>query len=65
MLCPYYRAHQGLCIVCESPIPDAVSIRTLFRDKEHFDFHLLNYCCHRDYKKCEIYRAISEKYQDD
>lgn len=64
MLCPFYKGHQGLFIVCESPIPDAICIRSLFRDKEQFDFHFLNYCCHRDYPKCEIYRAISEKYED-
>ena len=51
-------------IACESPIPDAICTRTTFKDKTDFDFHLMNYCCHKDYRKCEIFVAINEKYED-
>jgi hypothetical protein len=64
VLCPFYKGHQGLFIVCESPIPDAICIRTTFKDKTDFGFHLMQYCCHRDYKKCEVYLAIRIKYED-
>ena len=64
MICPFYQSHSNLMIACESPIPDAICTRTTFKDKTDFDFHLMNYCCHKDYRKCEIFVAINEKYED-
>ena len=63
VICPFYRLHKDLSITCESPIPDAACTRTTFRSQEEFNFHLMNYCCHKDYKKCEIFVAINEKYE--
>lgn len=64
VICPFYKAHHDLSIVCESPVPDAVCTRTSFKIKSDFDFHFLNYCCHKDFTRCEIFLAIFNKYDD-
>lgn len=49
-------------ILCESPVPGS-SLSLTFVKKKDFDMQLKIFCCDK-YKCCEIYRMLSQMYEE-
>lgn len=61
--CPFYRRDDGKAnIVCEG-CGESRSVVLLYRYKSELLKQLQLFCCEH-YQKCEIYRAIMEKYEE-
>ena len=61
--CPFFHGHIPTEISCEGILPDT-SIKQIFPSRSARDRHEDIFCiCH--FKKCEVYRAIIEKYEED
>ena len=62
--CPFYKYDDGRRrITCEGLI-DKSSIALIYLTRNDFDTQLLVFCCEH-YKKCEIYRVLMEKYEEE
>lgn len=62
--CPFYKYDDGRRrITCEG-IVDKSSIAMIYITRTDFDIQLLSYCC-KHYEKCEIYRVLMDKYEED
>ena len=63
--CPFYKSddHQKRCIICEGLI-DASTLALTYRRKVDYDKQLGSFCCEQ-YKKCEVYRMLMEKYEQE
>lgn len=65
VLCPFYRfddtrKHR---IVCEGLV-DRSTIALTYELKAGYNTQIKVFCCEH-YKKCEIYRVLMEKYEED
>lgn len=62
--CPFYKFDDGRHrIICEGIVEDS-SLALVFRFKNDWETQIDVFCC-RDYKKCEVYRMLMEKYEED
>ena len=62
--CPYYKYDDGKRrITCEGLI-DESSIALIYRIRLDYERQINVFCC-KNYTKCEIYRLLTEKYEED
>ena len=62
--CPFYQYDDGRRhITCEG-IVDKSSIVLSYRTRGDYDKQLTVFCCEH-YKKCEIYRMLMQKYEEE
>lgn len=62
--CPFYQSDDGAFhIKCEG-IMDGCSLTLHYRKKQDFTIQLKTFCC-QHYEKCEIYRMLLQKYEED
>lgn len=61
-ICPFFRYHTQLNIVCEGAIPDT-NVRILFPDRESKTLHYNTFCCGR-WTYCEQAKKTEDKYED-
>ena len=62
--CPFYKYDDGRRrITCEGII-DKSSIARIYLTRNDFDTQLLAFCCEH-YKKCEVYRMLIQKYEEE
>lgn len=61
ILCPFFRCHNSTEIGCEG-ITEGSSIRLVFRNAAG-QAQQEQIFCGGDYAKCELFRAINEKYE--
>ena len=62
-VCPFFRDHRKSSIGCEGILPGSV-LRSEYQGREEREKQYKIYCC-ENYRYCEIYRAIKEKYEDE
>ena len=64
--CPFYTGREdrfaGKKILCESPVPGS-ALSLYFAQKCDYEAQMRIFCC-QHYEKCEVYRAVMEKYAD-
>ena len=62
--CPFYKYDDGVKrITCEGIVEDS-SLALIYRKKRDFETQIRVFCCEH-YEKCEIYRILMEKYEED
>ena len=63
--CPFYKFDDGQKrrIVCEG-IVDKSTLALTYRHRCDYDTQLSVFCCEH-YKKCEVYRMLMEKYDEE
>ena len=62
--CPFYQFDDGKQrITCEGIIDDS-SLAPIYHRKKDYETQIVNFCCEH-YKKCEVYRMLMEKYEED
>lgn len=62
--CPFYKHDDGMHrITCEGLI-DKSSISLSYLARRDYDIQMRSFCCEH-YKKCEIYKILMEKYEED
>lgn len=62
--CPFYKHDDGWRrITCEGLV-DKSSISLGYMKKSDYDNQFEVFCC-QHYKKCEIYRMLMEKYEEE
>lgn len=62
--CPFYKYDDGRRrITCEGLI-DKSSIALIYLTRRDYDIQLTTFCCEH-YKKCEVYRVLTEKYKEE
>lgn len=62
--CPFYRSDDGRRrIICEG-ITDGCSLSVTYQRKADYEMQMKTFCCEH-YKKCEIYRILKEKYDEE
>ena len=62
--CPFYRSDDGKNrIVCEG-IGNSSNLSLYFQKKCDFEIQMRVFCC-QHYTKCEVYRMLMEKYEED
>lgn len=62
--CPFYKYDDGRRrITCEGLI-DKSSIALIYLTRGDYDTQLMTFCCEY-YKKCEVYRMLMEKYNEE
>ena len=61
MICPYYIREQGREIVCAG-ITDDSRITLRFRGRRAKERQMRIYCCSWSCEKCELYRAVAERF---
>lgn len=60
--CPFFKKHEPKAISCEGITEDCV-LRLVFTSQEGRERQESIFCSSA-YEKCEIYRAIMEKYEE-
>lgn len=62
--CPFYKYDDGRRrITCEGITEDS-SLALIYRKKSDFETQIRVFCCEH-YERCEIYRILMEKYEED
>lgn len=62
--CPFYKYDDGRRrITCEGLI-DKSSIALIYLTRGDYDIQLTAFCCEH-YTKCEVYRMLMEKYNEE
>lgn len=63
--CPFFCSDQGKQkrIICEG-IVDKSTLALTFQRKRDYDTQLSVFCCEH-YKKCEVYRLLMDKYDEE
>lgn len=62
--CPFYKYDDGRRrITCEGITEDS-SLALIYRKKTDFETQIRVFCCEH-YERCEIYRILMEKYEED
>lgn len=62
--CPFYKYDDGRRrITCEGLI-DKSSIALIYLTRGDYDTQLTAFCCEH-YKKCEVYRMLIQKYNEE
>lgn len=63
--CPFYRYDDGSRrIVCEGAFDPEDSLASIFRTRSGYLRQIDGVCC-EEYEKCEIYRLLMRRYEDD
>jgi hypothetical protein len=64
-LCPFYRSDEARRkrIVCEGLVDKSI-LALAFRKRNDYDTQLGVFCCEH-YKKCEVYRMLMQKYEEE
>lgn len=64
VLCPFYKYDDGKRrITCEGII-DHSSLVLVYRKRCDYDMQIGAFCCEH-YQKCEVYRMLMQKYEED
>ena len=62
--CPFYKYDDGRRrITCEGLI-DKSSLALIYLIRFDYDKQLNDFCC-KQYKSCEVYRMLIQKYEED
>ncbi|MBP3411925.1 MAG: hypothetical protein J6K89_01565 [Oscillospiraceae bacterium] len=62
--CPFYQYDDGKRkIVCEGIVEDS-TVTLGFKKREGYETQITTFCCEH-YKKCEVYRMLMQKYEED
>lgn len=62
--CPFYKFDDGKRrITCEGIIDDS-SFALIYHRKTDYETQIEVFCC-RNYTKCEVYRLLKSKYEED
>ena len=62
--CPFYRSDDGRRrIICEG-IVDGCSLSLTYQRKDEYEKQMRIFCCEH-YRKCEVYRILKEKYDEE
>ena len=62
--CPFYKYDDGKKrITCEGVTQDS-SLAQIYHRKADYEMQILTFCC-QHYQKCELYRMLMEKYEDE
>ena len=62
--CPFYKYDDGKQrITCEG-IVDNSSLALIYQRRNDYETQINVFCCDH-YKKCEVYRMLMEKYEED
>ena len=62
--CPFYKYDDGKQrITCEG-IVDNSSLALIYQRRNDYETQINVFCCEH-YKKCEVYRMLMEKYEED
>ena len=62
--CPFYKYDDGKRrITCEGIIDDS-SLALIFHNKRDYEIQIDTFCCER-YTKCEVYRMLMDKYDEE
>ena len=67
VVCPFFKRDDASHrITCEGLIgtKDTSSITLWYKKKKDYETQISTFCCEH-YKKCEIYRVVIEKYEED
>lgn len=64
-ICPFYILSQNkpLCTISCEGIKGVRTVKLLFHNKIDKNEYMQDYCAN-DYKSCQIYRAVIEKYEE-
>lgn len=64
--CPYYKSTNKYCINCcdEFDKKTAYILSKVFRNMDSKKSHLKRFCC-EEYKKCEIYKIIEKRIEQE
>lgn len=62
--CPFYKNDDGKKrINCEGLIEDSI-LALIYHRREDYETQINVFCCEH-YKKCEVYRLLMEKYDEE
>lgn len=63
--CPFYKHDNGQKhrITCEGLIEDSC-LALVFQRRKDYQIHITTFCC-QHYRKCEVYRMLMQKYEED
>ena len=62
--CPFYKYDDGKRrITCEGIIDDS-SLALIYHNKQDYEMQIDTYCCEH-YTKCEVYRMLMDKYDEE
>lgn len=62
--CPFYKYDDGKRrITCEGLVDDS-SLALIYQRKSDYETQINVFCC-KHYEKCEVYRMLMEKYEED
>lgn len=62
--CPFYKRDNGKkSIVCEGIIANSSLVLTYMK-RTDYELQLSVYCC-KNYKKCEVYQMLMNKYKEE
>ena len=62
--CPFYKYDDGKRrITCEGIIDDS-SLALIYHNKRDYETQFEVFCC-KNYKKCEIYAVLMQKYDEE
>lgn len=61
--CPFYRTDSDRRITCEGII-DGSTLTLYYRKKQDYKIQMRTFCCNH-YEKCEVYRMLLQKYEED
>lgn len=62
--CPFYKYDDGRRrITCEGLI-DKSSLALIYLTRVDYDKQMDDFCC-KQYKNCEVYRMLIQKYEED
>lgn len=62
--CPFYKHDDGKRrITCEGLV-DRSSLSLTYLSKKDYEIQIETFCCEH-YKKCEVYRMLMEKYEEE
>lgn len=64
VLCPFYREDDGSKrIRCEGLVDDScIDLKFIFR--KDYEKQITTFCCDK-YKKCEVYKMLMKKYDEE
>ena len=63
-LCPFYKWDDGKKRITCGGIVDNSSIALIYHRKADYECQFTTFCC-KHYMKCEVYRLLDEKYQEE
>lgn len=63
--CPFFRFADSKRhrITCEGLVDDSC-LALIYQDRQDYRIQVSTYCC-RHYEKCEVYRMLASKYEEE